>query len=111
MIAKFNRLSMNKIFFMLSMLILLGAGCTGQSIWQGAYYDQKIDKRFYSSMFNSYEECKDWAMKQEHYYSNQEVSCFKNCKNVLADGTPQCEKVIRNWAPFIGSDTFENYKE
>lgn len=82
-----------------------------QAIWQGAYYEHGLEENeLYGPIFNNFKGCKTWALAQI-IYEDDVVTCSKNCHDALADGTPVCEEVVRNWAPFSGSYTFDTYQE
>lgn len=82
-----------------------------KATWHGTYYEHgKLENMERGPVFDNYEACKSWAMNIK---SNRDDSmdCSKNCHDTMEDGTPVCETVVRNWSPFPGSDTFDNYKE
>ena len=104
---------MKKILSSLLLLLLttLLVGCGEQSIWQGIYYEHGQEQNEeYGPVFDNYEACKNWALNQIRN-SDDDVHCAKNCHDTVQDGTPVCEDVVRTWAPFLGSYTFDNYKE
>lgn len=95
------------IFLFLFTLI----SCGKNTVWQVVYYEHgHQEKEEYGPVFNNYEACKDWALKQI-VNNDDDVHCAKNCHDVLEDGTSVCEVVVRTWEPLPGSATFENYKE
>lgn len=110
--------SMKKILLLplFFLLIVLVSGCSKttqiKSIWQGVYYEHgKQENEMYGPVFvDNFDACKTWALSKKNN-SDDLVNCNKNCHDSLEDGTPICEAVVRNWAPFPGSDTFDNYKE
>jgi len=63
----------------------------------------------YGPIFTNYEACKSWALGKITYIDDT-ANCSKNCHDSL-ESTPICEEVVRNWAPFPGSYTFDNYTE
>jgi len=104
---------MKKIFlitFSILSLILL-YGCNNKSSWQGAHYKWPAETDIeYWPIFTNYEGCKNWAISKKSEAYNNYIFCSKNCHDSI-DGTPICEEVVRSWAPFERSMTFDNYIE
>ncbi|MBT4455832.1 hypothetical protein HOC54_01655 [Candidatus Peregrinibacteria bacterium] len=89
----------------------LVTGCNTESIWQGVYYEYGIEENEeYGPVFDNYNACKKWALSQL-VDSDDDAHCLKNCHDSVQGGTPVCEEVVRTWAPFPHSYTFDNYKE
>ena len=107
---------MKKILFGLSLLVFIivlfnHIKTDSKPIWQGAYYEHgKEESEVYGPIFNNFNGCKEWALGKI-VYADDTVACSKNCHSALGDGTPVCEEVVRNWAPFSTSQTFYNYQE
>lgn len=99
------------IIFVLA-ISLSGCGkTTSNSTWQGVYYEHgKQENEMYGPVFNNFNGCKTWALGKITY-NDDTANCNKNCHDALGEGTPVCEEVVRNWAPFPESYTFDNYKE
>jgi len=76
------------------------------SIWAGIHLQESQNNTISGNIIENIVEI---AVKIEN--SDDTANCNKNCHKALGDGTPICEEVVRNWAPFPGSDTFDNYKE
>ncbi|OQB93555.1 MAG: hypothetical protein BWX82_00365 [Parcubacteria group bacterium ADurb.Bin115] len=89
------------------------SGCgkpSSATTWQGSYYKNRLqENEIYGPVFTNFEACKSWALGK---IVNKEdtANCSKNCHDSVGD-TPVYEEVVRNWAPFPSSNTFENYKE
>lgn len=96
---------------LLFVLIILMTSCGTKSTWQGTYYKHGLEvNEEYGPVFDNYEACKTWVLNTKSN-SDDQFTCSKNCHDVLQDGTPVCETVVRNWELYLGSDTFDNYKE
>jgi len=94
----------------ISVLLLLG-GCSEKVTWQGTYYEHGLEENEeYGPVFDNYQACKNWAISQINN-SDDDAHCSKNCHDTMQDGTPVCEEVVRTWAPFPHSYTFDSYKE
>lgn len=92
-------------------LALFLVGCSKKSSWQGIYYEHGLEKNEeYGPVFDNYQACLKWALFKIRN-NDDDVHCAKNCHDALQDGTPVCEDVVRRWALFPGSYTFDNYKE
>ena len=89
------------------------SGCgkpSSETTWQGSYYKNGLqENEMYGPVFTNFEACKSWAIGKITN-NDDTANCSKNCHDSLGD-TPVCEEVVRNWAPFPGSTTFDNYKE
>lgn len=99
------------LFIILFLIVVFGHGKpNSEATWQGSYYKNGLqENEMYGPVFTNFEACKSWALGKITY-SDDTSNCMKNCHSSLGD-TPVCEEVVRNWAPFPNSHTFENYKE
>ena len=98
------------VIFLFAVILSRYEKPSSETIWQGAYYKHGLqENEIYGPVFTNFEGCKSWALGKI-INDDDTANCNKNCHDSLGD-TPVCEEVVRNWAPFAGSNTFDNYKE